>query len=77
MTESQKVKVITSFDKATTPKQAKELFESIQNSKLGSKKEAIKESLGFASKAAGMAPNKPIVEVNDTVSRWQMLAGIK
>ena len=41
------------------------------------KKEAIKESLGFASKAAGIAPNKPIVEVNDTVSRWQMLAGIK
>ncbi len=78
LTESQKVKVIASFDKATTPKQAKELFESIQASKLGAKKETIKESIGFASKAAGIAPNRQqIVEVDETVSRWQMLAGIK
>jgi hypothetical protein len=41
-----------------------------------SKKSTLKESIGFASKAAGMAPQKPIVEVNDTVARWQMLAGI-
>jgi hypothetical protein len=59
LTESQKVKVIASFDKATTPKQAKELYESIQNSTIGaSKKSQIKESLGFASKAAGVAPKK-------------------
>jgi hypothetical protein len=41
-----------------------------------SKKSIVKESLGFASKAAGVAPKKPIVEVDATVSRWQMLAGI-
>ena len=56
LTESQKLKVIASFDKATTPKQAKELFESIQNSEIGAKKEIVKESIGFASKAAGIAP---------------------
>jgi len=75
LTESQKVKVIASFDKATTPAQAKELYESIQSSTIGaSKKSQIKESLGFASKAAGVAPKKPIVD--ETMSRWQMLAGI-
>ena len=77
LTESQKLKVIASFDKATTPKQAKELFESIQNSEIGAKKEIVKESLGFASKAAGIAPKKVIVESNDVISRMQKLANIK
>jgi hypothetical protein len=77
LTESQKVKVIASFDKATTPKQAKELFESIQNSEIGAKKEIVKESLGFASKAAGVAPKKVIVESNDVIARMQKLANIK
>jgi hypothetical protein len=77
LTESQKIKVIASFDKATTPAQAKELFESIQNSEIGAKKEIVKESLGFASKAAGIAPKKVIVESNDVISRMQKLANIK
>ena len=76
LTESQKLKVIASFDKATTPAQAKELFESIQNSDLGKKKESIKESIGFASKAAGVAPKKAIVETNDAITRMQKLANI-
>jgi hypothetical protein len=77
LTESQKLKVIASFDKATTPKQAKELFESIQNSDFGaSKKSQIKESLGFASKAAGVAPKTTIVESNDVIARMQKLANI-
>ena len=77
LTESQKIKVIASFDKATTPAQAKELFESIQNSEIGAKREIVKESLGFASKAAGIAPKKVIVESNDVISRMQKLANIK
>ena len=78
LTESQKVKVIASFDKATTPKQAKELFESIQKSDLGaSKKSSIKESIGFASKAAGVAPKSTIVESNDVIARMQKLANIR
>ena len=77
LSESQKLKVIASFDKATTPKQAKELFESIQSSDLGaSKKSQIKESLGFASKAAGVAPKSTIVESNDVIARMQKLANI-
>ena len=80
LTESQKLKVIASFDKATTPAQAKELFESIQSSDLGaSKKSQIKESLGFASKAAGVAPKNSantIVESNDVIARMQKLANI-
>ena len=80
LSESQKLKVIASFDKATTPAQAKELFESIQTSTLGaSKKSSIKESIGFASKAAGVAPKNSantIVESNDVIARMQKLANI-
>ena len=76
LNESQKLKVIAQFDKATTAKEAKAIFESMNNAIAKSKKSTIKESLGFASKAAGIAPKKQIVEVNETMSRWQMLAGI-
>jgi len=76
LSESQKLKVIAQFDKATTTKEAKSIFESMNGAIVKSKKSTIKESLGFASKAAGVAPQKQIVEVNETVSRWQMLAGI-
>ena len=74
LNESQKLKVIAQFDKATTAKEAKAIFESMNNAIAKSKKSTIKESLGFASKAAGVAPKKPIVD--ETMSRWQMLAGI-
>jgi hypothetical protein len=76
LTESQKLKVIAQFDKAETPAEAKAIFESMNAAIEKSKKSIVKESLGFASKAAGVAPKKPIVEVDATVSRWQMLAGI-
>jgi hypothetical protein len=80
LTESQKVKVIASFDKATTAKEAKIVFESLESTLTAvtsNVKSQIKESLGFASKAAGMAPKKQIVEVNDSITRMQQLAGIK
>jgi hypothetical protein len=76
LTESQKLKVIAQFDKAETPAEAKAIFESMNAAIEKSKKSIVKESLGFASKAAGVAPKKPIVEVDATISRWQMLAGI-
>jgi hypothetical protein len=76
LTESQKLKVIAQFDKATTPVEAKTIFESMSTAIAKAKKSTIKESIGFASKAAGVAFKKPIVEVDATVSRWQMLAGI-
>jgi hypothetical protein len=74
LTESQKLKVIAQFDKANTAREAKAIFESMNAAIVKSKKSTIKESLGFASKAAGVAPKKPIVD--ETMSRWQMLAGI-
>jgi hypothetical protein len=79
LNESQKLKVIAQFDKATTAKEAKTIYESMSTAiaATSSKKSALKESLGFASKAAGVAPKKNIVEVDETMSRWQMLAGIK
>jgi hypothetical protein len=77
LTESQKLKVIASFDKATTAKEAKVVYESL-NSTLttATPKQAIKESLGFASRAAGVAPRKAIVETNDAITRMQKLANI-
>jgi hypothetical protein len=76
LTESQKLKVIASFDKATNVKEAKIVFESLSNAIATPAKKAIKESLGFASKAAGVAPNRTIVESNDVISRMQKLANI-
>jgi hypothetical protein len=76
LNESQKLKVIAQFDRANTAKEAKAIFESMNNAIAKSKKSTIKESLGFASKAAGVAPKKQIVQVDETMSRWQMLAGI-
>lgn len=79
LTESQKIKVIESFDKATTTKEAKMIFESLEGtltSLVAKNKATIKESLGFASKPAGNAPKKQIVEVNESLTRMQRLAGI-
>jgi len=77
LTESQKLKVIASFDKATNVKEAKVVFESLEAAINAPAKKAIKESLGFASKAVGNAPNKVIVESNDVIARMQKLANIK
>jgi hypothetical protein len=77
LNESQKVKVIASFDRATTPKEAKIVYESLSTSLISKPKQAIRESLGFASKATGIAPKKQmIVESNDFIARMQKLANI-
>ena len=77
LTESQKLKVIASFDKATNVKEAKVVFESLESALNKPAKNAIKESLGFASKAIGVAPKPVIVESNDVIARMQKLANIK
>ena len=78
LSESQKLSVIASFDKANTPKEAKMVYESLSSTLTSTTKKApLKESLGFASKAAGIAPRKQnIVESNDVISRMQKLANI-
>jgi hypothetical protein len=77
LTESQKLKVITSFDKATNVKEAKVVFESLNSTLVSPKKAAIKESMGFASKAVGVASKPAIVESDNVISRMQRLANIK
>jgi len=76
--EAQKVKVLEAFDKASNVKEVKLIFETLNEGMVNKKSAPIKENLGSASKAAGVAQHrKPIVEIDSQVSRWQKLAGIK
>jgi len=77
LNETQKVKVLEAFDKATSVSDAKLIYETLTAVK--ETKTAVTESMrGMASKAVGIAPEKkPILEVNDQFARWQILAGIK
>ena len=79
LTESEKVKVLNTFDKAETVKEVKLVFETLTESfKSTAKKSPIKESLGSASRSIAPAQAKqPIIEVNDAFARMQRLAGIK
>lgn len=78
LSESQKVKVLAAFDKAVNVKEAKLVYETLSEG-LKTTKAPVNESLlrGAASKVSGIAPKKPILEVNEQVNRWQLLAGIK
>ena len=74
LTESQKVKVLTAFDKATTKKEVELVYETLLESlKVSTTKAPIKESLGSASKVLGSAASKPIIE-NDAFARMRELA---
>ena len=78
LNESQKLTVIKAFDKAESAKEAKLVYESLSTTFTAKvEKRQIKESLGFASKAAGVAAKPLIVESNDFVTRMQKLANIK
>ncbi len=77
LTESEKVKVLGAFDKATTVKETKLVFETL-NEGLKRRKTPIKESLGSASKATGnFKTKKPIIATDPMVARFQKLAGLK
>ena len=76
--EAQKVKVLEAFDKASNVKEVKLIFETLNEGMVAKTSTPIRENLGSASKAAGVAQHrKPIVEIDSQVSRWQKLAGIK
>jgi hypothetical protein len=77
LNESQKVKVMNAFDRATNVKEVENTYRTLSESITAPKKAALKESMSFASKPIGNAPAKPIVEADAFVSRWQTLAGIK
>ena len=77
LTENEKVKVLGAFDKATTVKETKLVFETL-NEGLKKKKAPIRESLGSASKATGnFKTKKPIIAADPMVERFQKLAGLK
>ncbi len=83
LTESQKVQVVKTFDKAESAKEAKLVFESLSSTlaKKETEKSPIKESLGFASKASGIiagSTNKNnVIDSDAQVNRWAKLAGLK
>jgi hypothetical protein len=77
LTEAQKVKVLTAFDKAETVKEVKLVFETLNEGlEKAGKKELVRENKGFASKAIGVSPKQPVVETNDMVNRFKKLAGL-
>ena len=76
LNEAQKVRVLKAFDKATNVKDVKTVYNTLSESLTIRTKSTIKESVGFASKAAGIAPAQPIVESDAAIRRMQQLAGI-
>ena len=84
LSEQQKIKVISAFDKAQTVNESKIVHESLDQAfsvKNDNIKSGLKESIGFASSAAGTSTKRVINEgvvgdVDKQVSRWQKLAGI-
>jgi hypothetical protein len=82
LTENQKIKVLKAFDKAETVKEAKRIFETLnENLVAKSTKSNIRESLGAASKPAGVAPkrqlNENVIQEDAMVARFKQLAGLK
>jgi hypothetical protein len=77
LSEAKKVKVLEAFDKASSVKEVKLVFETLNESIKETPKTIVKESLGSASKPAGVAAKAPIVEVDPQVARWQKLAGLR
>jgi spore coat protein CotF len=76
LNENQKVKVLSSFDKANNVGEVKMVYETL-NEGIKVAKTTIKENLGRASKSTvPVIAKQPIVESNDVFKRMQKLAGI-
>ncbi|MEK6879219.1 MAG: hypothetical protein AABY22_06395 [Nanoarchaeota archaeon] len=78
LTEAQKIKVLTSFDKAKNKNEAKLVYETLKEEikpSIFTKPSSLKESLGSASKTIISSSNikKPIIE-NNAFTRMQELA---
>jgi len=76
LNESQKVKVLSTFDKAGTIKEVELVYETLSSSFSTAKKQVVKESLGFASKPTGVSQKQAIVEEDAMVTRFKKLAGL-
>jgi hypothetical protein len=77
LNNTQKAKVLNAFDKANNLNEVKAVYKTLNTTLESGQRTQLKESLGFASKAMGGAPAKPILEENAYVNRFQQLAGIK
>lgn len=82
LNEAKKLKIVESFDKAQTVREAKLMFESINESlketqPVRNNKRAIRENKSIASSIISNNPRKAIIDVDPQVARWQKLAGIK
>ena len=74
LTEGQKVKVLSTFDKATNVNEVELVYETL-NGTFNTKKKSINENLGSASRTMGTTKTtKPIIEVNDAYRRMQEIA---
>ena len=82
LSENQKVKVLSAFDKAETVKEVKLVFETIDSSvKNKNTNKSISESVRLKGSASNMsapktAKKQPIVESDEMVARFKKLAGI-
>ena len=78
LTEAQKIKILSNFDKASTVKEAKLVYETLNEGLKEKKTSPITESKNFASKSINVMKNQnqPILEVDLIKSRFQKLAGI-
>ena len=78
LTEDKKLRVLKAFDKASTVKEAKVVFETLNEGITNKVSKSVNEVKGSASKATGTAPSakQPIVESDAMVDRFKKLAGI-
>ena len=78
LTEDKKVKVLKAFDKVSTVKEAKVVFDTLNEGIVSKTKPTINNIKGSASKATGTITEakKPIIESNDVYNRMRKLAGL-
>jgi hypothetical protein len=77
LTETQKLKVLSSFDKAATVSEVKLVYETLNEGIKETKKPSpVNESMNFASKSIAAPKKQPILETDEIKARFQKLAGI-
>jgi len=78
LTEGKKVKVLKAFDKVSTVKEAKVVFETLNEGLVTKTAPVYNKIQGSASKATGIVSEakKPIIESNDVYNRMRKLAGL-
>ena len=78
LSEDQKIKVLKSFDKAESVKEAKVIFETLNEGITTPSKTPMMGIKGSASRPSGVIKEskQPVMEVDPQVARWQKIAGI-